>query len=443
MRFNGNEEPKVEKVVVRWERVIPQSQLLKRAVQSLDLAYGPTNSNLSYQQNTAPASLSKQLENCDRLSHPQGGKDKYLPDSYRPISLLSTLSKIAEHVILNRIHDHIYKSNFLNPNQYGFTKTLSTYHPLLRLTERISAGFQNGYTTGAVFLDIQKAFDRVWVDGLIFKLITNNFPPALIHILYSYLTDRRYRVRVNDTLSDTHHVNIGVTQGSLLGPVLFNIYVNDIPSHPSTMINLYADDTAISATNKNTNFVTRALNKHLALLEEYFNKWKIKINVDKTVAVLFTKRRNPVTPPTLYSTPIRWSQTTKYLGIIFDKNLTWKPHITYARDKFRRALKLIYPLINRNSNVYLYNKLLLYTAVLRPILTYASPVWGYAANANIKILENAQNSIVRCIVKACMYMKNANIYKATKTPHSKNISRILRKNSMTTYPLLTILIYWI
>ncbi|GFX57381.1 probable RNA-directed DNA polymerase from transposon BS [Trichonephila clavipes] len=159
------------------------------------------------------------------------GKDKYLPDSYRPISLLSTLSKIAEHVILNRIHDHIYKSNFLNPNQYGFTKTLSTYHPLLRLTERISAGFQNGYTTGAVFLDIQKAFDRVWVDGLIFKLITNNFPPALIHILYSYLTDRRYRVRVNDTLSDTHHVNIGVTQGSLLGPVLFNIYVNDIPSH--------------------------------------------------------------------------------------------------------------------------------------------------------------------------------------------------------------------
>ncbi|GFW87046.1 RNA-directed DNA polymerase from mobile element jockey [Trichonephila clavipes] len=185
------------------------------------------------------------------------------------------------------------------------------------------------------------------------------------------------------------------------------------------MINLYADDTAISATNKNTNFVTRALNKHLALLENYFNVWKIKINVDKTIAVLFTKRRKPVTPPTLYSTPIRWSQTTKYLGVILDKNLTWKPHIIYARDKFRKALKQIYPLINRNSNVYLYHKLLLYTAVLRPILTYASPVWGYAANANINLLETAQNSIVRCIVKACMYMKNANIYKATKIPPLK------------------------
>ncbi|GFT56604.1 probable RNA-directed DNA polymerase from transposon BS [Trichonephila clavipes] len=84
----------------------------------------------------------------------KAGKDKNYPDSYRPISLLSTLSKIAEYVILNRIHNHIYNSNFLNPNQYGFTKTLSTYHPLLRLTERISSGFQNGYTTGAVFLDI-------------------------------------------------------------------------------------------------------------------------------------------------------------------------------------------------------------------------------------------------------------------------------------------------
>ncbi|GFW95155.1 RNA-directed DNA polymerase from mobile element jockey [Trichonephila clavipes] len=167
------------------------------------------------------------------------------------------------------------------------------------------------------------------------------------------------------------------------------------------MINLYADDTAISATYKNTKSVTIALNKHLALLEKYFNDWKIKINVDKTVAVLFTKaRKPPIAPPTLYSTPLRWSQTTKYLGITFDKTLTWKPHILYARDKFRIALKKLYPLICRNSNMYLYNKIvLLYTAVLRPILSYGCPIWGYAANTNIKILETAQNSIIRCIKK--------------------------------------------
>ncbi|GFT97095.1 probable RNA-directed DNA polymerase from transposon BS [Trichonephila clavipes] len=87
------------------------------------------------------------------------GKNKNSPDSYRPISLLSSLSKIAEYVILNRIHSHIYNSNFLNPNQFGFIKQLSTYHPLLRLTEKISSGFQRGRTTGVVFLDVQKAFD--------------------------------------------------------------------------------------------------------------------------------------------------------------------------------------------------------------------------------------------------------------------------------------------
>ncbi|GFS48776.1 RNA-directed DNA polymerase from mobile element jockey [Trichonephila clavipes] len=146
------------------------------------------------------------------------------------------------------------------------------------------------------------------------------------------------------------------------------------------MINLYADDTAILATFKNHKTVTLALNKHLALLENYFNKWKIKINVEKTVAVLFTKRIKPVKPPTLYSTPLQWSQSTKYLGLILDKNLTWKHHILHARDKFRHALRLIYPLICRNSDMEMYNKVLLYTAVLRPIISYGCPVWGYAAN---------------------------------------------------------------
>ncbi|GFU30853.1 probable RNA-directed DNA polymerase from transposon BS [Trichonephila clavipes] len=361
------------------------------------------------------------------------GKSKNFPDAYRPISLLSSLSKIAEHIILNRIKNHIYSTNILNPNQFGFNKQLSTYQPLLRLTEKISSGFQRGRTTGAVFLDIQKAFDRVWIDGLIYKLITYNFPPAIIHILYSYLTNRKYKVRVNDTLSITHRVNIGVTQGSLLGPVLFNIYVNDIPSHPRTMINLYADDTAISATYKNTKSVTIALNKHLALLEKYFD-WKIKINVDKTVAVLFTKTRKPIAPPTLYSTPLRWSQTTKYLGITFDKTLTWKPHILYARDKFQIALKKLYPLICRNSNMYLYNKVLLYTAVLRPILSYGCPIWGYAANTNIKILEIAQNSIIRCIVRACRYNSNKNIYRAIKIPPFKKHIQDLAKNFYDNLP---------
>ncbi|GFW94198.1 integrase catalytic domain-containing protein [Trichonephila clavipes] len=174
-------------------------------------------------------------------------------------------------------------------NQRKRTKNLSTYQPLLGLTEKITAGFQRGRSTGAVFLDIQKAFDRVWL----------YFSPEGKH--------NQHRPR-----SIPHNCN---------------------------------------------------------------------------------------------------GLSTKYLGLILDKKkLTWKQHLTDKRDKFRKALRALYPLIGWNSQLNVYNKILLYTAVLRPILTYGSPVWGYAADANIKILEVAQNSIIRNIVKADRYTNNSLIY---------------------------------
>ncbi|GFT59601.1 RNA-directed DNA polymerase from mobile element jockey [Trichonephila clavipes] len=305
----------------------------------------------SLKNNKAPGSdlitnkmaFSKQLEKCNCFSHQKPNKNAHFPDSYRPISLLSILSKITEYVILNRLKSFTNDNNFINPNQYGFTRNLSTYHPLLGLTEKITAGFQRGRSTGAVFLDIQKAFDRVWVSGLIYKLITNNFPPALIHLINSYLVNRTFQVRVNDTLSSSLSINYGVPQGSLLGPLLFNIYINDIPTHPQTSTNIYADDTVTLATYKNHNTITIALNNHLKLLETFFDTWKIKINIDKTIAVLFTNRKTQPTPPTLYSTQLQWSQSTKYLGLTLDKKLTWKQHIIQTRDKFRRAQRAIFP----------------------------------------------------------------------------------------------------
>ncbi|GFY33770.1 probable RNA-directed DNA polymerase from transposon X-element [Trichonephila clavipes] len=218
------------------------------------------------------------------------GKNKNIPSSYRPISLLSTLSKITESIILTRLKDFLYTNNIINPNQYGFTNKLSTLHPLLNLTEAISEGFQSKKSTGAVFLDIQKAFDRVWLTGLTYKLINYNIPPPLVFLLHSYNSNRSYQVRVKDTLSTTKFINCGVAQGSLLGPLLFNLYINDIPEYTLTKLNMYADDTAVHTTFKRITSVTFALNKHLKLLEKYYDRWKISINVEKSAAVLFTKK---------------------------------------------------------------------------------------------------------------------------------------------------------
>ncbi|GFV58231.1 probable RNA-directed DNA polymerase from transposon X-element [Trichonephila clavipes] len=356
------------------------------------------------------------------------GKSKNNPASYRPISLLSTLSKITESIILTRLKNIININNIINPNQYGFTNKLSTLHPLLNLTEAISEGFQRKKSTGAVFLDIQKAFDRVGLTGLTFKLITYNIPPPLICLLHSYNSDRSYQVRVKDTLSNTKNICCGVAQGSVLGPLLFNLYINDIPDYSLTKLNMFANDTAVHTTYKRISSVTYALNKHLKLLEKYYDQWKISINVEKSAAVIFTKKRKLPPPPTMYNTTIPWSQSTKYLGIIFDKNLTWRTHIQHTRNKFRKIMFKLYPLIGRNSELSRDNKVLLFTAVMRPILAYGCPVWGYAAKTNINILDTLQNSTIRMIVRACRYMRNDEIRNAIKINSFKSYIQKIAKN---------------
>ncbi|GFX56945.1 probable RNA-directed DNA polymerase from transposon X-element [Trichonephila clavipes] len=348
------------------------------------------------------------------------GKDPHLASSYRPISLLSTIGKLTKSIILHRLKNFINENNILNPNQYGFTNKLSTLHPLSRLTENISEGFQKKKSTGAVFLDIQKAFDRVWINGLTFKLITFNIPHPLIHLIHSYLTNRSFRIRINEILSNEHSVSEGCPQGSLLGPLLFNLYINDIPDYSLTKINLYADDTVIHVTYKKLETISFALNKHLLLLQNFYDKWKISINVEKSTAIIFTKKQSLPPPIIMYNTQIPWSQEAKYLGIIFDTHLTWKQHIYYVRDKFRKIMFKLYPLIGRNSHLSIENKVLLYTAVMRPILAYACPVWGYAAKTNINILDTLQNSLIRMIVKAIRYMRNDDIRNALKIKSFKS-----------------------
>ncbi|GBO23086.1 RNA-directed DNA polymerase from mobile element jockey [Araneus ventricosus] len=221
------------------------------------------------------------------------GKDPTDPVSYRPISLLPSISKIAEHIILSRLNDHLEENNILIPEQFGFRKNLSTTHQLLRVTEFIQEGLNNKQKTGAVLLDIQKAFDRVWQYGLIHKLINYNIPHYLIKIFHSYLTNRKFAVKVNNELSQNKIINAGVAQGSKIGPDLFALFINDIPKQFNTILSIFADDTAILARNKNHNYVQLALNRHLKTLEDWFTKWKIQINTDKTEAVMFSHAIKP------------------------------------------------------------------------------------------------------------------------------------------------------
>ncbi|GFX01441.1 RNA-directed DNA polymerase from mobile element jockey [Trichonephila clavipes] len=149
-------------------------------------------------------------------------------ESYRPISLLPVLSKLAEKIILARLNDYLERENILIPEQHGFRPRLSTSHQLLRVVEFIKEGNNKDECTAAVFLDIQKAFDRVWHTGLLFKLITYKILPPLIFLINSYISNRSFSVKINRTYSHLKKISAGVAQGSILAPTLFNLYVNDI-----------------------------------------------------------------------------------------------------------------------------------------------------------------------------------------------------------------------
>ncbi|GFV70331.1 RNA-directed DNA polymerase from mobile element jockey [Trichonephila clavipes] len=137
------------------------------------------------------------------------GKPRSAADSYRPISLLPVLSKLAERLILSRLNDYLTTNKILISQQHGFRPQLSTSHQLLRVVEYAKSGFKEKKYTGAVFLDIQKAFDRVWHTGLLYKLIKINAPPQLILIIKSFLINRSFAVRVNDTHSSTKQIRAG------------------------------------------------------------------------------------------------------------------------------------------------------------------------------------------------------------------------------------------
>lgn len=311
---------------------------------------------------------------------------------------------------------------------------ISTTHQLLRVVEYISDSRHRGFSVGAVFLDIAKAFDRVWIQGLVHKLIINNFPDYLIKTLQSYLTSRKFFVQIKDKKSTSRPIECGVPQGSLIGPVLFLIYINDIPQHPRTMLSLFADDTAIICKGNCIQMPSR-INHHLKLIERWLSQWKILVNVEKTEAIKFTKKE--IKPITLHNQKIPWKETAKYLGVMLDSQLTWKAHISYISNKFKEVRRKLYLLISYNSKLSRKNKILVYKYYLRPIISYAAPVRGYAAKTNFLMLQRLENSIIRTIGRARWFMRTKDIRKALRIPDFKMfVKKIAVKffNGLPTHP---------
>lgn len=325
-------------------------------------------------------------------------KDPHLATSYRPISLLPILGKLYERIVLIRLNRN--KTALMQDEQFGFRAKHSTCHQLTRIVNDISINLTAGRPSTVVLLDIEKAFDCVWHEGVVHKLDKLNVNPIIIRIILSYLSNRTFQVRYNNKLSSKRRIAAGVPQGSILGPVLFSIYLHDLPKSQAVNTALYADDTALYVLGGP--HAGLRLQQQLNILEPYYKKWRIKINADKTEAITISHKNLPKIMNgrreiTFQGKNLNWKNEVKYLGCYIDKKLTWNKHITYATAKARTGIGLLYNLINKRSKLDTKLKLLLYKVMIIPVLTYATPAWLSAPKSYKNKLQVIQNKYLRII----------------------------------------------
>lgn len=333
---------------------------------------------------------------------PKPGKDQRDPSNYyRPISLLSCIGKMFEKLIHCRFQAHAESNNLINPEQFGFRRQHSTVHQLKRVTNYIRQKKAERKTTSMVLLDIENAFDTICHDGLIYKLNKNGTPMYLLKILRAFISNRQFMVEVNRVLSDPKKVVAGVPQGSVLSPILYATYIANFKGIKDCQSAYYADDTALYSATKTTNKSIKNVQRSLQSIDKFMTKWKIRINAAKTQFIIFpfnrSRRRIHTTDLRFLNNVIRPETTVKYLGVILDQKLNFDSHIVNARNKASKAMCAFYPLRAETSKLNLKNKNVVYKTMIRPIITYAAPIWCHATKSRMKKLQILQNKCLKQI----------------------------------------------
>lgn len=301
--------------------------------------------------------------------------------------------------------------------QFGFRKGHNTAHQLTRVTKIIKQNKLESKSTAMALLDVEKAFDNVWHDGLIHKLYLYGFPMYLIKIIQHYLSERSFRVFLNGIASGLFNIDAGVPQGSILGPLLYNIFTSDLPTLPGNgVLSLFADDTAVIYKGKITRYLVGRLQKGLDVLSEYFGDWKIRINAAKTQTIIFPLSKSARFAPKddvlikMNDVSIPWSKEVVYLGLILDSKLLFRQHVDKILNKCSILIRCLYPLINRKSKLSLKNKLAVYKQIIYPVIEYAVPVWECCARTHKLKLQRVQNKVLKMVLNVPGWTRSSEVH---------------------------------
>ena len=322
--------------------------------------------------------------------------------NYRPISLLPLCGKILEKIIFDQVYSFLDENRLISTMQSGFRPGDSCIFQLISITSDIYRNFERHDETRAVFLDISKAFDKVWHNGLIHKLKCNGISGNLLAFFENYIHNRYQRVTLNGTESDWRSISAGVPQGSVLGPLLFLVYINDLTENIKSQMRLFADDSFLFTPVKNVEVSHEQLVNDLETVSNWGYQWKMVFNPDITkqaVEVIFSvKKKKPFHPELKFNDiPVAREDYTKHLGLFLDSRLNFSKHITEAIRKATKGLSLM-----KYLSKYVSRKVLdlCYKLYVRPHLDYGDVIYHNQRGDLMKLIEQVQYKAA-LIVSGC------------------------------------------
>ena len=338
--------------------------------------------------------------------------EKNLKGNYRPISLLPIFGKILEKLIYDSLYSHLVSSELLNPNQSGFRPGDSTVNQLISITHTIFEAFDCNppLDVRSVYLDISKAFDRAWHDGIIFKLKRCGVSGNLLALIKSFLKDRRQRTVLKGQSSSWGDISAGVPQGSILGPLFFLVYINDLTEDLKCNVKLFADDTSLFTVVQDSDSAANDMNHDLELIRQWAHDWRMSFNPDpqkQAVELISSRKKSKADHPEILfnNTSVMKVDEYKHLGIIPDSNLSFSAHIKSAISKSRKGIGLL-----KYLSKYLPRHTLneLYKLYVRPHLDYGDVIYHFPAKvcefsgsviltSLMEKLESVQYSAARAI----------------------------------------------